>query len=235
IRGGEIIKTVKKKHLKDKGEILETPYFAPGSGPKVIKSKTKRILLGFNEDLLTYSLKKKADFVISLNNKPFSYLEHEARLKSLGDMSDRFHLPIIEVNQVGAQGSLIFDGRSTIINAEGSYLDELNAFEEDFRVYSFSDKKFEALQPKQEVTSYSESALIHKGLVIGIRDYFAKNGFNKALIGLSGGLDSALVAALACEALGAENVKGVLMPSMYSTNHSVKDTEIGRASCRERE
>src|SRR5690606_21272033 len=77
IRGGEIIKTVKKKHLKDKGEILETPYFAPGSGPKVIKSKTKRILLGFNEDLLTYSLKKKADFIISLNNKPFSYLEHE--------------------------------------------------------------------------------------------------------------------------------------------------------------
>src|SRR5690606_379113 len=104
-----------------------------------------------------------------------------------------------------------FDGRSIIMNGNGKYFDELNAFEDDLRLYQFTNHDFKVLQEKKGQISYSEAALIYNALVFGIRDYFNKNGFKKALIGLSGGLDSALVCTLACAALGPENVKGVLM------------------------
>src|SRR5690606_27612852 len=132
---------------------------------------------------------------------------------------------MIDINQVGAQGSFIYDGRSIVMNSNGECFDELNVFTEDLRFYQLNNRVFKALQTEQEIVSYSEAALISEALVLGIRDYFQKNGFKKALIGFSGGLDSALVGALACAALGAENVKGILMPSMYSTDHSIDDAK----------
>jgi len=230
IQERKIQSIISKKILKDQGEVLETPYFKPGTGSQEVISNNTRILLTFGDDLTASANKADADLIVSLNNVPFSYLEYENRLKNLRSISNKCHSPIIEVNQVGAQGQLIYDGRSILLNEhkvddKESYFDELNAFDEDLRFYQFDKSEFKALQSKQANVSYSEAALIYKALVFGIRDYFEKNGFKKALLGLSGGLDSALVAALACAALGAENVKGILMPSMYSTDHSIKDAE----------
>jgi len=225
IKERAIQRVIKKKKLKNKGEILETPYFKSGDGSQTIESNGVKILIAFGDDLIFSDAQNDANLIVSLNNDLFSYLEHENRIKNLRDQSTKHQLPIIEINQVGAQGQLIFDGRSIIMKDNGEYFDELNAFEEDLRFYTLTNLQIKALQPKQDITSYSESASIYNALVFGIRDYFIKNGFKKALLGLSGGLDSALVAALACEALGSENVKGVLMPSMYSTGHSIKDAE----------
>jgi len=225
IQDSKIRTVVGKANLRNKGEVIETPYFTQGSGGQRIESKGIKIFLVSGDDLHSSTIEENTDLVISLHNTPFSYLEHDNRIKNLRKVSTSSHLNIIEVNQVGAQGSLIYDGRSIVMKTNGECFDELNVFEDDFRLYQLNKGEFKALQPKQEIVSYTEAALIYKALVLGIKDYFKKNGFKKALIGFSGGLDSALVGALACAALGPENVKGILMPSMYSTDHSVNDAK----------
>lgn len=222
IQNREIKCIAKKSLLRNGGEMPEAAYFAAGLGAEMIDSHGFNILLSVGEDYTTFE-EQDTDLIISLNSVPFSYLEHDRKLKALREYAKKSRSALIEVNQVGAHGSLIFDGRSIIIDEERSFQDELNAFSEDLRLYQLVGSEIKPLQQKQKEISYSEPALIYQGLVLGIRDYFVKNGFKKALVGFSGGLDSALVGALACEALGAENVKGILMPSMYSTDHSLKD------------
>ena len=225
ISDGEVKAKVTKKKLDQYGEVAESPYFQAGDGSAVLESKGTSFILAFGSDLPVLSKTAHPAFLLSLNNMPFSYLEHAGRLAALKELTAKLQIPVIEMNQVGVQGSLIFDGRSMILNSEGELVDELAAFSEDFRTYDLTADGVAGMQPVQEDAETHEIALIHRALVFGIRDYFEKNGFRKALIGFSGGLDSSLVGALACEALGAENVKGVLMPSMYSTDHSVKDAQ----------
>src|SRR5690606_27515503 len=126
------------------------------------------------------------------------------------------------VNQVGSQTEMIFDGGSLAFNEKGELLDELNYFEEDLRTYEFKDGEIKGLKPV-EAQKLSDIQSIHSALVLGIKDYFQKSGFKEAVLGLSGGIDSALVCALAAEALGPSNVTGILMPSKFSTSHSVQD------------
>ena len=222
IQDREIKNIIKKSGLRDKGEVPESPYFIAGSGAEIVNSNDIQLAVSLGDDFTALE-GENADLILSLNSVPFSYLEHDERVKTLRDHSTKTRTAIVEVNQVGAQGSLIYDGRSIIVDEQRSFFDELNAFSEDLRLYQFTETQIKPLQLKQKETSLSESALIYQALVLGIRDYFSKNGFTKALVGFSGGLDSALVGALACEALGPENVKGILMPSMYSTDHSLKD------------
>jgi len=118
---------------------------------------------------------------------------------------------------VGAQTELIFDGGSVFISKEGAILEELNYFEEDYRILD-TETSVSNLQPESGTIEK-----IYRALVLGIRDYFTKMGFRTATLGLSGGIDSALVLVLAVEALGKENVRVLLMPSRYSSDHSVND------------
>src|SRR5690606_2272240 len=133
--------------------------------------------------------------------------------------------PLVYVNQIGAHTDIIFDGRSLALDRNGNILAELKGFTEDYTLLDIHAKAPAHMEhlPTDRQEKPSEIALIHQALLLGIRDYFQKSGFRKAVLGLSGGLDSAIVAALACEALGAENVLAVLMPSKYSSAHSVKD------------
>jgi len=225
ISDGVVKGKVTKKKLDQYGEVAESPYFIAGEGSSVFESNGTSFILAFGSDLPVLSKTAHPAFLLSLNNMPFSYMEHGGRLATLKDLTAKLQIPVIELNQVGAQGSLIFDGRSMILSAEGELLGELEAFEEDFKIIELSANGLSGVENRPEHSEHHEIALIHRALVFGIRDYFEKNGFRKALIGFSGGLDSSLVGALACEALGAENVKGVLMPSMYSTDHSVKDAQ----------
>ncbi|OFX60955.1 MAG: NAD+ synthase [Bacteroidetes bacterium GWB2_41_8] len=157
------------------------------------------------------------DLVINLSASPFSYNQENWRKNILVKNAIKYQLPILYVNQVGAQTELVFDGGSFFLDKNGTIQEELNYFEEDFRIID-TEIPSGNLQPKTETIEK-----IHHALVLGIRDYFTKMGFKKATLGLSGGIDSALVLVLAVEALGNENVRVLLMPSRFSSDHSVND------------
>ncbi len=157
------------------------------------------------------------DLVINISASPFSYNQENWRKNILIKNAIKYQLPILYVNQVGAQTELVFDGGSFFLDKNGIIQEELNYFKEDFRIID-TEIPSGNLQPKTETIGK-----IHHALVLGIRDYFTKMGFKKATLGLSGGIDSALVLVLAVEALGKENVRVLLMPSRYSSDHSVND------------
>ncbi len=157
------------------------------------------------------------DLVINISASPFSFNQENWRKNILIKNAIKYQLPILYANQVGAQTELVFDGGSVYLNEKGEIQEELNYFEEDFRIID-TEVSTQNLQPQ---TKYIEK--IYHALVLGIRDYFTKMGFKKATLGLSGGIDSALVLVLAVHALGKENVRVLLMPSRYSSDHSIDD------------
>ena len=159
----------------------------------------------------------KPDLVINISASPFSFNQENSRKNILIKNAIKYQLPIVYANQVGAHTELIFDGGSVYLNKKGEIQEEMNYFEEDFRIID-TEISVQNLQPK---TDYIEK--IYHALVLGIRDYFTKMGFKKATLGLSGGIDSALVLVLAVRALGKENVRVLLMPSRYSSDHSIND------------
>ncbi len=161
--------------------------------------------------------KLNPDLVINLSASPFSYNQEDWRKNILINKAKKYQLPIVYVNQVGANTEIVFDGGSFFLQKEGNIPVELAYFEEDFQVVDTDNP----ITKKQEQKDYI--AKIHQALILGIRDYFGKMGFKKAVLGLSGGIDSALVCALAVEALGSDHVRGLLMPSQYSSDHSIAD------------
>lgn len=162
--------------------------------------------------------RQNPDLVINLSASPFSYHQEKLRKDILVENAVKYNVPIIYVNQVGAQTELIFDGGSVMVDKHGKVVKELAYFTEDFAVVDTSDQELNEVQPRKETSEH-----IYQALVLGISDYFRKSGFRKATLGLSGGIDSALTLVLAVRALGAENVKVLLMPSRYSSDHSVSD------------
>lgn len=157
-------------------------------------------------------------FVVNISASPFSYNQEEWRKNVLIKKAIKYKIPILYINQVGAQTELIFDGGSVAIDETGEIVKELKYFEEDFMLIDTQNFGEKQLQHK---TGTIEK--IHDALVLGIRDYFGKMGFRKATLGLSGGIDSALTLVLAVRALAAENIRVLLMPSKYSSDHSVDD------------
>jgi NAD+ synthase (glutamine-hydrolysing) len=165
-------------------------------------------------------IKQKPDFAINIAASPFSYTHDLARTNMLARNAAQYGIPFFYVNHTGAQTELIFDGQSLAVNAKGDIY-KMPAFEE---CLSFFD--LDKIKQGAESTRYQplpKMEIIYKALVEGISGYFNKLGFRKALLGMSGGIDSALVLALAVKALGKENVLAVLMPSPYSSEGSVND------------
>ncbi len=156
--------------------------------------------------------------IINLSASPFSSDQETWRKDILVAQAKKHGLPLIYVNQVGAHAEMIYDGGSVCIAPNGKIAHELCYFEEDFRIIDTTALSAPHVQP-----SATKIEKIHQALVLGIRDYFLKSGFSGATLGLSGGIDSAMVAVLAVEALGAGNVRVLLMPSKYSSRHSVDD------------
>ncbi|HTM99032.1 MAG TPA: NAD+ synthase [Pedobacter sp.] len=228
------VKTITKKALLPTYDVFdEYRYFEPNTSFKTIDFKGKRIALTICEDLWNINdnplyvscpmdelIKEKPDLMINIAASPFNYRHDEDRIKILSDNAKKYKLPLFYTNQVGAQTEIIFDGGSLVFDEEGNVKAEMMYFEEDLRVFDLKDLGIEqgATSPRP-----NDIAQIHDALILGIKDYFQKSGFTKAVLGLSGGIDSAVVCALACRALGAENVMSVLMPSKYSSDHSIKD------------
>jgi NAD+ synthase (glutamine-hydrolysing) len=162
------------------------------------------------------------DFVINLAASPFTYIQTRIREDILTENAQKYKVPVFYANQTGANTELIFDGGSLVVNAKGAVIDRMALFREDFRIYEIQDilhsTTGQSLPRPEDIT---ES--VHDALVTGIRDYFGKLHFSKAILGLSGGIDSAVTLVLACRALGAENLRVLLLPSQFSSGHSVKD------------
>ncbi len=163
----------------------------------------------------------RPDFVINLSASPFSYNQERIKSEILIDNARQYGLPIYYVNQVGAHAELIFDGGSMAVDVRGR-IKRMKLFEEDFRVMDTDD-----VSEGNGFTEYkpgnNDIEMIHDALVLGIRDYFGKMCLSSAVLGLSGGIDSAVTLALASEALGASAMRVLLMPSQYSSDHSVND------------
>ena len=158
------------------------------------------------------------DIVLNISASPFHLGKHELRREMLAAIARHHGVPVAMVNQVGGNDSLIFDGSSLVVNERGDVVARAKSFEEDLIFFDTVTRQGD-MHPWIE----REEASAYAALVLGTRDYVRKCGFQKALIGLSGGIDSALTAAIAVEALGAENVMGVAMPSQYSSEGSITD------------
>jgi NAD+ synthase (glutamine-hydrolysing) len=162
------------------------------------------------------------DLIINISASPFSYTKVEAKKNIFTSKALKHRIPVITANQTGANTELIFDGASLVINSEGKIYRQLGYFEEAVETFSLEEIITRTSTYKEPV--YEPISLVHKALVTGIRDYFAKTGFKKCIIGLSGGIDSAVCICLAAEALGHQNVLALLMPSRYSSDHSLSDS-----------
>jgi len=233
------IQSISNKTLLPNYDVFdEYRYFEPNRQPyNVIDYKKYRFAITICEDLWTTFdnplyvrnpmedlSKLNPDLIINISASPFHYEQETVRKDVLTRTAKIYGIPLFYVNHVGAQTELLFDGASLVISPDGSIFDELNYFEEDLRVYNLND--FLYRQKKEEVKdrpSKNRIELIHDALVMGIGDYFSKMGFPKAILGLSGGIDSAVTLVLAARALGSENVKAVLLPSKFSSEHSLND------------
>lgn len=236
---GEIRHIYHKGLLPNYDIFEEYRYFEPATKFELIEYKGIKIGLTICEDLWNLNdnplyvnnpmeilAQKGAELMINIAASPFSWDHGYERKKMLSDNSKKYGLPMVYVNQVGAQTEIIFDGGSLLINPKGEIVDELSYFEEDFRTITIDDlekKPGKYPDPTEDVAQKIPN--IYKAITLGIRDYFSKLGFSSAILGLSGGIDSAVTMALAVEALGSQNVLGVLMPSKFSSDHSIADAK----------
>ncbi len=233
------VESIQNKTLLPTYDIFdEYRHFEPNKDFDIVEYKGEKIAITICEDLwdeqptasefgkdklyqtspMEELSKFNPDFVVNISASPFSYNQEGWRKNVLISKAKKYNVPVLYVNQVGAHTELIFDGGSVLIDKNGEIVKELNYFSEDFLIV---DTKNTGETSLQKSAGYVEK--IHDALVLGIRDYFAKMGFKSATLGLSGGIDSAVVAVLAVRALGAENVRVLLMPSKYSSDHSVND------------
>jgi NAD+ synthase (glutamine-hydrolysing) len=238
---GEVIFSASKALLPTYDIFDEYRYFEPEKQFSVFSFKGFRLALTICEDLwdeqpfdnefektrlytvspMEELAKQNPDIIINIAASPFSYTKTEARETIFRSKAAKYNIPVISVNQTGANTELIFDGASIIVNRKGEVFNQLPFFAEAVETFLFDDIVSGSILLRSQKPEVID--LIHKALVRGIRDYFEKTGFTSCILGLSGGIDSAICLCLAVEALGSENVRALLMPSRYSSEHSVTD------------
>ncbi len=238
LEAGQIKQYFHKRLLPNYDVFDEHRYFAPGVNSNVLLLDGYKIGVTICEDLWndecfwskkSYQVnplhelsQENVDLIINLSASPYCLNKHQLRKQMLQSGAKKYHLPIIYTNQVGGNDELIFDGSSMAFNQEGKCLLQAKSFQKDFKIIDFS---CELEQGELENLAQSEEEEIWSALVLGVRDYAQKSGFSKVILGLSGGIDSSLVAAIAKEALGSSNVLALLMPSPYSSEHSITDAQ----------
>jgi len=243
LRGGRIEERFRKALLPTYDVFDEDRYFEPFHGPQVLDIAGQRVGISICEDIwndrdfwkrrryhhdpIEELVRAGANIVLNLSASPFTAGKHRRREEMLSSMAAKHRIPIAYVNQFGGNDDLVFDGRSCMFNAEGAVFARGGAFEADVVVCDMDDAR--PMAPASDLGIESE---IWRALVLGTRDYACKCGFTSVVLGLSGGIDSALTAAIAAEALGADKVLGVLMPSPYSSQGSLDDAhELARNLC----
>ena len=231
LQKGQAPRIIHKRLLPTYDVFDEARYFEPGAASNPVEFGGKKLGITICEDLWTpeflpgplYRVDPPADLVaagaeilINLSASPFQYGKPVRRLQMLSTQAKRFKVPIYYCNSVGGNDQLVFDGHSLVLSADGTRCKELAGFKEELAVVDDPTAPFFA-------NHRDELGELYHALILGLRDYFRKCGFKSAVLGLSGGIDSALTAVLAVEALGKENVIGAAMPGPYSSEGSVRD------------
>jgi NAD+ synthase/NAD+ synthase (glutamine-hydrolysing) len=232
---GRVLQKVAKRLLPTYDVFDECRYFEPGAVYRTVAYRGRRLGLTVCEDVwndkdvfkhriypsdpVALLVENGAELIVNISASPFHAGKDAFRGRMLATIAGKYRLPLIFVNQVGGNDSLLFDGLSTAFAATGEVVARASDFVEDLVVYDLETGRGEC-----HPAAASEVAAVHRALVMGTRDYVTKCGFAKAVVGLSGGIDSALTAAIAVEALGAGNVRGVFMPSRYTSRENFEDT-----------
>jgi len=229
----------------------ENRYFEPAYNWNTIDFKGKKIALTVCEDIwnlgdnplyricpMDILMQQQPDFMINISASPFDYTHNEDRKATVKSNVLKYKIPLIYCNAVGSQTEIIFDGASLVFDKDANLCSQLSQFKEELREIILNDDgtiDAPVIEPAATLSGLIIEPLyfnpelnipqVYDAIILGITDYFSKMGFSKAIIGSSGGIDSAVTIALACAALGKDNVRAVLMPSEYSTSHSVNDAE----------
>ena len=235
IADGEIRSQHAKTLLPTYDVFDEDRYFEPAAARRVAEFGGQRLGITICEDVwrnvpdlrfrypsdpVAELASQGATVLLNLSASPYSIGKEDARRKLLSDLAARHGLPVVYVNQVGGNDELIFDGGSMVLNAQGELVARAKQFEEALLIVDLDDLPEPTPPPETE-----ELATVFSALTLGTRDYLHKCGFEGAVIGLSGGIDSAMTAVVAAHALGPQNVLGVAMPSRFSSEHSLQDAE----------
>ena len=235
IRGGKVLFTQHKMLLPSYDVFDEKRYFKSPASVDVVEFMSERLGISICEDAwnvpesgtgnwyerdpIAELARKGATIMINISASPFNMGKEEERYMVIGGHARKYGVPFIYVNQVGGNDELIFDGRSMAFDKNGDPQDIMSPFTENVRTIETAlPGNRGAYVPRDRIAS------LHDALVLGIRDYVRKCGFQKAVVGLSGGIDSSLVCSLAAEALGKENITGITMPSKFSSRGSVEDS-----------
>ena len=230
----KLLKRIDKTLLPTYDVFDEYRYFEPNEIFECISFRGEKLAVTICEDLWNIDDQKMYKLIpmdvlqyenptlmINLSGSPYSYNHVEKRRNRMQQNAKKYSLPLFYVNQVGGNTDILFDGGSMFINKNGDIVEECAFYQEDFKIIEWSSG---SVYPDNHQDYYDyDISLIHDALLMGIKDYFTKMGFKKAIIGSSGGIDSAVVHALAAKALGGENVKAIMMPSKYSSKGSVDD------------
>jgi NAD+ synthase/NAD+ synthase (glutamine-hydrolysing) len=241
IEGGQILFRQTKSLLPTYDVFDEARYFVPGDKRELFSFRGRKIALAICEDSwndkqfwdrLLYPVdpieqmaQMGADLLVSINASPYSMGKRELRRDMFATAARHYGFPLVMVNQIGGNDQLVFDGSSFAMNAQGDPLATARSFAEDLVYVDFCTG-----QGDMHADLTDEYEAVFEALVTGVRDYLGKCGFKKVLIGLSGGIDSSLTAAVAVEAAGRENVMGIGMPGPYSSDHSIADARALAAS-----
>lgn len=229
---GKIIDCYNKFDLPTYGEFDEKRFFTQGNGPKVIQHKGLNFAIAICEDvwnspgLFESFSQQGAQIAFILNGSPYTRDKWQTRQKILYEHSRKGKIPIIYVNQIGGQDSLVYDGGSFAVQSDGSRAIQMKRFVSEIAISEWEkeENNWHCTKGPIEAVPEGESA-DYNACLLGLQDYVKKNNFKKVLLGLSGGLDSALCAAIAVDALGAENVRAIMLPYNYTTKASLRDAE----------
>ena len=230
IENGSIQASYIKQNLPNYSVFDEKRYFTPGQLPCVVEHKGIKFGILICEDIwkITPSTQARdagADVILNLNASPFSEEKHQDRIDTLKRRVDEIKKPIIYVNQTGGQDDLVFDGASFAVSAQGKVEVQAEQFASSLSVVELTRNELNEVQIKtgKQASLFTDEARIYEALKMGVKDYVEKNGFPGVLLGLSGGIDSALTLAIAVDALGAEKVEAVMMPFRYTAEISKED------------
>jgi len=246
LHGGKIVARYVKRHLPNYGVFDEFRNFAPGNGTLIVRYLGVDIAVAICEDIwreegpMAELVARKPGILLVPNGSPFERSKDDLRLKLLQQRCEQVHTPIVYVNMVGGQDDLVFDGDSIVIAKDGIVISRAQQFEEELMISDLTVEMRSATpdliisdviksqddEVRNEISArLSDEEEVWRALELGLRDYIVKNRLKSVVLGLSGGIDSSLVATIAVDALGRENVFGVLMPSKYSSEHSLVDAE----------
>lgn len=223
IENGELVNLYRKRELPNYRVFDERRYFSPGDSSCVVSVGGSQIGITICEDLwheepISEAVKEGAELIVNINASPFHVHKHKQRVDVLVDQARKHCVPILYTNMVGGQDELVFDGDSMLVDATGEIRYQASWFSESSDLLEVHATSGLVEAPIAAVPDSLEAT--YNALVLGVRDYVEKNGFSKVVLGLSGGIDSALTLAIAVDALGADRVRAIMMPFHYTSDLS---------------